>query len=111
MSNKNKPNQILNHKLEMINDKNKNIKDCIQFQSQHLILDQKCIQSGNLQGDRISLEKCDEEKKSQKWKILNNNQIQSLSNHLCMETIGNNNEIRMWDCDSDLNSQKWNWTR
>ena len=108
LTNSKKPNQIINHQLEIkTNQKTKDNR--IQFQSPFIFMNQKCIQSGRLQGDRISLVECNPNDPYQKWSI-KGQQIQSLENHLCMETIMNNDQIRMWDCDSDLQAQKWNWT-
>jgi hypothetical protein len=64
-----------------------------------------CLEAGKLEGDRVSHQKCNDSS-LQKWKYEQTNLINA-ENNLCMETIGNSDEIRMWKCDEELLSQKW----
>ncbi len=65
----------------------------------------KCMEAGKLEGDRVSYQTCNDSN-LQLWKYEQMNWINK-ENNLCMETIGNSDEIRMWKCDSELISQKW----
>lgn len=109
--NMNKPDQILNHQIRMIKSSSFNKeKDIWKLDLSGMIInsDNKCMIAGNLPGDRVILSDCKVMDDKKLWKYENQNLI-SLSNQLCMESIANSDEIRMWHCDSDFNSQKWSF--
>ena len=107
LSNFSNPQKILNYQMRMIHRNNIPEKDKFILKNNGNILsyDGKCIESGNLPGDRILLKECNGNS-NQKWKMENQNLISHYG--LCMETIAD--EIRMWHCDLDFIHQRWSFT-
>jgi hypothetical protein len=58
-------------------------------------------------GDRVFVQECNSSLE-QKWSYDETTKLfQSKKNKKCMESIMNQEQIRMMDCDSDLLVQKW----